>query len=205
MAIAFTAQLASRFVALKMSMRLWESWSLTQWLEMRNLSRNTLGVTLGIISHNIPSDPDLGGLTLKFLPQQHCCRQQLLFLHRPLLIVGNGCLIHLFSPSQGFCLPRNAIIWANGAVILSVWSEFEFVLNIQVLSPKRLYIHALSPTPLPSFICQWCIPTVRPTSYQCKFQYWFMKKNKVIKKGSNRRFFCPFMGEWWATIDQAHN
>ena len=47
MAIAFTAQLASRFVALKMSMTLWESWSLTQWLEMRNLSRNTLGGDLG--------------------------------------------------------------------------------------------------------------------------------------------------------------
>ena len=45
------------------------------------------------------------------------------------------------------------------------------------------------------FICRLCIPTLRPTSYQCKFQYWFMKKNKVIKKGSNRRFFCPFMGE----------
>ena len=50
-----------------------------------------------------------GGLTLKFLPQQHCCRQQL-FLHRPLLIDGNGCLIHLFSPSQGFFLPTNAFI-----------------------------------------------------------------------------------------------
>ena len=53
--------------------------------------------------------PDLGGLTLKFLPQQHCCRQQL-FLHRPLLIVGNGCLIHLFSPSQGFFLLTNTFI-----------------------------------------------------------------------------------------------
>ena len=55
MAVAFTAQLASRFVALKMSMRLWECWSLTQWLEMINLSRNTLGATLGITSRNIPS------------------------------------------------------------------------------------------------------------------------------------------------------
>ena len=69
-----------------------------------------VGVTLGITSHNIPSDPDLGGLTLKFLPQQHCCRQQLLFSHRPLLIVRNGCLIHLFSLSQRFFLPTNAFI-----------------------------------------------------------------------------------------------
>ena len=100
-----------------------------------------VGGDLGNYLLNIPSDPDLGDLMLTFLPQQHCCWQQLLFLHRPLLIVGNGCLIHLFSPSQGFFLPTNAFIWATCAVIWSVWSEFEFVLNIQVLSPKRLYIH----------------------------------------------------------------
>ena len=65
---------------------------------------------VGDLGNYIPSDPDLGGLTLTFLPQQHCCRQQLLFLHRPLLIVGNGCLIHLFSPTQGFFLSTNAFI-----------------------------------------------------------------------------------------------
>ena len=101
---------------------------------------------------------------------------------------------HLFFPSCPFVLGPNRDVHEFGPWLHGLCSFFlDFIC---LLTQNVKLIH---------FICRWCIPTLWPTSYQCKFQYWFMKKNKVIKKGSNRRFFCPFMGEWWAIIDQAHN